>query len=91
MYVLRCVCGRSGGNHWCSMVFVFVYFSTIAALMWFVILSYAWYMTFKAYGKVKEALEKHSSVFHLAAWSVPLVLTVICITVAKVRLHDDGD
>ena len=41
------VCFRSGESASCVVVFVFVYYSLMAGLTWFVILAYAWHLTFK--------------------------------------------
>ena len=67
-------------------MFGLVYYSMIAALMWFAILAYALFIRVKTRGGqlMKETFKKQQSVFHLAAWCVPLALTVVCLTIAQV-------
>ena len=67
-------------------MFGLVYYSMIAALMWFAILAYALFIRAKTRGGqlMKETFKKQQSVFHLAAWCVPLALTVVCLTIAQV-------
>lgn len=48
----------------------------MAAMVWFVILTYAWHMSFQALGKIQDRIDKKGSYFHLIAWCLPLVLTV---------------
>ncbi|XP_006616295.1 protein smoothened [Apis dorsata] len=66
----------SGENLSCVVVFVLVYYSLMAAMVWFVILTYAWHMSFQALGKIQDRIDKKGSYFHLIAWCLPLVLTV---------------
>lgn len=41
----------AGENLSCVIVFVLVYYFIMAALVWFVILSYTWHISFQALGK----------------------------------------
>lgn len=66
----------SGENLSCVVVFSLVYYSLMAAVVWFVILTYAWHMSFRALGTIQDRIDKKSAYFHLIAWCVPLVLTV---------------
>ena len=76
---------RSGENLTCTVVFVLVYYFMIAGITWFVILAYAWNLTFRAFGSAREALEPHKAIFHIAAWSIPLVLTIVCLAITQVN------
>jgi hypothetical protein len=41
----------AGENLSCVIVFVLVYYFIMAALVWFVILTYTWHLSFQALGK----------------------------------------
>ncbi|KAK3088510.1 hypothetical protein FSP39_020004 [Pinctada imbricata] len=77
----------SGETASCVVVFIMVYYFLMAGVVWFVMLAYAWHLTFKALGTPKDALANKTSYFHIASWSIPLVLTIVCIAVSEV----DGD
>ncbi|XP_008551333.1 protein smoothened isoform X2 [Microplitis demolitor] len=74
----------SGGNLFCVMVFVLIYYPSMAALVWFVILTYAWHMRFQSISTIQDKIDKKSAYFHLIAWCCPLVLTVTIITLCEV-------
>ena len=51
------------------------------------VLCYTWYITFtwaSQPNKVKEILAKRAAYFHIAAWSLPLVFTIIILASNKV-------
>lgn len=68
----------------CVVVFVLVYYSLMAAMVWFVILTYAWHMSFQALGKIQDRIDKKGSYFHLIAWCLPLVLTVTIMALGEI-------
>ncbi|XP_072744512.1 protein smoothened isoform X1 [Anoplolepis gracilipes] len=74
----------SGENLSCVVVFVLVYYFLIAAMVWFVILTYAWHMSFRALGTIQDRINKKSAYFHLIAWCVPLVLTVAIMALGRI-------
>uniref|UniRef100_A0A336K3M0 Protein smoothened n=1 Tax=Culicoides sonorensis TaxID=179676 RepID=A0A336K3M0_CULSO len=78
---------QGGENLSCIFVFISVYYFLIAAMVWFVIFTYAWHMSFKAIGKIQERIDRKSSYFHLIAWSLPLILTIAIMGMSEV----DGD
>ena len=51
----------------------------MAAMVWFVILTYAWHKTFQALvrGKMQDRSDKIKSFLHMIAWCLPIILTVI--------------
>jgi len=61
-----------------------VYYFTMAAVVWFVMLGYAWDIHFKAVGTVRDDLSKKTAYFHIISWCLPLVLTIICLSTAVV-------
>ena len=72
----------------CLVVFFIIYYSFLSGLIWFVILSFCWYLNYqKGRGdltKLREYLRGKTAYFHLAAWSVPLVLCIIISGMSKV-------
>ncbi|XP_076675288.1 smoothened, frizzled class receptor [Andrena cerasifolii] len=74
----------SGDNLSCVVVFVLVYYSLMAAMVWFVILTYAWHMSFQALGKIQDRIDKKGAYFHLIAWCLPLVLTVTIMALGEI-------
>ncbi|KZC04568.1 PREDICTED: protein smoothened [Dufourea novaeangliae] len=74
----------SGENLMCVVVFVLVYYSLTAAMVWFVILTYAWHMSFQALGKIQDRIDKKGAYFHLIAWCLPLVLTVTIMALGEI-------
>ncbi|CAH1773640.1 unnamed protein product [Owenia fusiformis] len=77
----------SGESASCAVIFIIVYFTLMAGIAWFVILAFCWHLTFKALGTPQDVMEGKISYFHIAAWSFPLVLTIICMATSQV----DGD
>lgn len=71
----------------CTIVFILVYYFMMAGCVWFVMLAFAWYLTFRALGTQRDDLKNKTSYFHIASWCVPLVLTIVCLSVSEI----DGD
>ncbi|KAJ8680193.1 hypothetical protein QAD02_015980 [Eretmocerus hayati] len=74
----------SGESLSCVIVFVFVYYSIMAAMVWFVILTYTWHMSARALGKIQDRIDKKSAYFHLLAWCLPLMLTVTIMALGEI-------
>uniref|UniRef100_A0A1B0AUL6 Protein smoothened n=1 Tax=Glossina palpalis gambiensis TaxID=67801 RepID=A0A1B0AUL6_9MUSC len=72
----------AGQNLSCVIIFVVIYYSLIAAMVWFVFLTYAWHL--RAVGNFQERIDKKGSCFHLVAWSLPLVLTITTLALSEV-------
>jgi len=71
---------------WCIIVFLILYFFGMAGSLWWVILTITWFLAAaRKWGQ--EAIEALSSYFHLAAWAIPAVKTIIVLTMRRV----DGD
>jgi len=77
----------NSGSALCVFVFIIIYFFLMAGLVWFGILSYVWYVMFRVVGKGENTLYGKVQKFHLIAWSLPLVMTVSCLSFSVV----DGD
>ncbi|XP_028992072.1 frizzled-7-A-like [Betta splendens] len=70
----------------CTILFMMLYFFGMASSIWWVILSLTWFLSAgMKWGN--EAIEANSQYFHLAAWAVPAVQTVVVLAVGQV----DGD
>uniref|UniRef100_UPI00398E8EC3 frizzled-9 n=1 Tax=Pristiophorus japonicus TaxID=55135 RepID=UPI00398E8EC3 len=67
----------------CTIVFLVLYYFGMASSLWWVILTLTWFLAAgKKWGH--EAIEAHSSYFHMAAWGVPAMKTIIILTMRKV-------
>lgn len=56
----------------------------MAAMVWFVILTYTWHMSLQALGKIQDRIDKKGAYFHLIAWCLPLVLTVTIMALGEI-------
>ncbi|XP_059149516.1 frizzled-9-like [Physella acuta] len=71
---------------WCIIIFLLLYYFGMASSVWWVVLTITWYLAAgRKWGQ--EAIEALSSYFHLAAWTIPAVKTIIILTMRRV----DGD
>ncbi|XP_056448602.1 frizzled-10 [Gadus chalcogrammus] len=89
----RVACDRDGGVQYviqeglestgCTIVFLVLYYFGMASSLWWVILTLTWFLAAgKKWGH--EAIEANSSYFHLAAWAIPAVKTIIILVMRKV-------
>ncbi|XP_078737728.1 frizzled-2-like [Lampetra fluviatilis] len=70
----------------CTILFMVLYFFSMASSIWWVILSLTWFLAAgMKWGH--EAIEAKSQYFHLAAWVVPAVKTITVLATG----HVDGD
>ena len=67
----------------CTIVFLLAYFFSTAAALWWVILSLTWFLA-AGLKWSHEAIQRHSSYFHLVAWSIPAVKTIIILVMQVV-------
>lgn len=54
-----------------------IYYSMIAGMIWYVILTYVWYTKFKAYKTMQDRIDKNSAYFHIIAWISAFIMTVL--------------
>ncbi|XP_021332312.1 frizzled-9 [Danio rerio] len=67
----------------CTIVFLILYYFGMASSIWWVILTLTWFLAAgRKWGH--EAIEAHSSYFHMAAWGIPAVKTIVILTMRKV-------
>uniref|UniRef100_H3BEE0 Frizzled class receptor 2 n=2 Tax=Latimeria chalumnae TaxID=7897 RepID=H3BEE0_LATCH len=70
----------------CTILFMMLYFFSMASSIWWVILSLTWFLAAgMKWGH--EAIEANSQYFHLAAWAVPAIKTITILAMGQI----DGD
>ncbi|XP_037972878.2 frizzled-2 isoform X2 [Plutella xylostella] len=70
----------------CTLVFLLVYFFGMASSVWWVVLSFAWFLA-AGLKWGNEAIAAHAAWYHLAAWLAPAAQTVAVLLAGAV----DGD
>lgn len=68
----------------CIISFILIYYSLIAATVWFAIFSYAWYLQTTERGSIRDRIDNKNFYFHLIAWALPFVLTVLIMVLNEV-------
>ena len=71
----------------CILVFGLLYYSMIAAFLWWLILTLSWFLS-SAYKWTNEAISQFALFYHTAAWVIPLILT-ISVLAARVVSADE--
>ncbi|CAI9580626.1 unnamed protein product [Staurois parvus] len=70
----------------CTIVFLLIYFFGMASSIWWVILSFTWFLAAgMKWGN--EAIASYSQYFHMAAWLIPSVKSIAVLALSSV----DGD
>ncbi|MEQ2191630.1 Frizzled-7-A [Xenoophorus captivus] len=71
-------------NKVCTLLFIVLYFFNMSSAMWWVILSFSWFLSAgMKWGH--EAIEANSQYFHLAAWVMPALKTIMVLAVGQVE------
>lgn len=70
----------------CTIVFLLIYFFGMAACIWWVILSFTWFLA-AGLKWSHEAIASYSLYFHLTAWLLPTIKSITVLAVSGV----DGD
>ncbi|KAF3691563.1 Frizzled-6 [Channa argus] len=68
----------------CTLLFMLLYFFSIAGIVWWVILTITWFLAAGPKWSC-EAIEKKAVWFHTAAWGIPGALTVMLLALNKVE------
>ncbi|PIK41264.1 frizzled 4 [Apostichopus japonicus] len=63
-------------NTGCAVTFLLLYFFGMASSIWWVVLTFTWFLA-AGLKWGHEAIQQHSSYFHVVAWGIPFVKTVI--------------
>ncbi|KAG5269300.1 hypothetical protein AALO_G00200480 [Alosa alosa] len=74
-------------NTGCAIVFLLMYFFGMASSIWWVILTLTWFLA-AGLKWGHEAIEMHSSYFHIAAWAIPAVKTIVILIMRLVDADD---
>lgn len=67
----------------CAIVFLLLYYFGTASSLWWVILTFTWFLA-AGLKWGHEAIEVHSSYFHLAAWAIPAIKTIVILVMRDV-------
>lgn len=73
----------------CTILFMIIYFFTMAASIWWVVLTLAWFLM-AGLKWSHEAVENYAAWFHVAAWAVPAIKTIVILATENVegkKLH----
>ena len=70
----------------CTVVFLLIYFFGMASSLWWVILSFTWFLA-AGLKWGQEAIASYSQYFHLAAWLTPSIKSIAILAMSSV----DGD
>ena len=77
---------ETSGPAACTIVFLLIYFFGMASSLWWVILSFTWFLSAGMKWST-EAITNYSQYFHVAAWLIPAVQTIAVLAMSTV----DGD
>lgn len=69
---------------WCTILFMLLYFFSMASSIWWVILTLTWFLS-AGLKWGHEAIENNSHYFHSAAWAVPAIKTITILSLRKVE------
>lgn len=70
----------------CLMVFFLIYYFSMAILVWFVCLAYAWDLSYQKTPIKRNPVNSKVAYFHLSAWSIPLMLSITIYALGEVRI-----
>ncbi len=82
----RMIVYSANGPKPCTLVFLLVYFFGMASSIWWVILTFTWFLA-AGFKWSNEAIASYSQYFHLAAWLIPTIKSVAVLIFSAV----DGD
>lgn len=68
----------------CTIMFIGLYFFTMASSLWWVILALTWFLA-AGLKWSHEAIEANSQYFHLAAWAIPAIKTISILALGKIE------
>lgn len=71
-------------NEFCTIMFIGLYFFSMASSLWWIILALTWFLA-AGLKWGHEAIEANSQYFHLIAWAVPTVKTITILAMGKVE------
>lgn len=76
---IKSVTQGSNDNAYCTLMAMALYYFTMASAIWFVLLAMSWYIhTGPKWGY--EGIEKNAHYYHLIAWTVPAIKTIVLVS-----------
>lgn len=84
--IIKSVSQGSNDNAYCTLMAMTLYYFTMASAIWFVLLTMTWYLQFN-FKWGYEGIEEKAHYYHLIAWTVPAIKTIIL--VGKNQLEGD--
>lgn len=86
MIVCLSVCSEGKETASCTVIFFLLYYTMMAAVTWFPILTYSWHVSFRKLqtGSIEDKLQGKIAYFHIAAWALPLVCSIIAMSLKTV-------
>ncbi|RWS05379.1 smoothened-like protein, partial [Dinothrombium tinctorium] len=76
--------GSSSSEGYCPLIFFLIYYFSMAALVWFVNLAYAWDRFFRRVNSLREKEIKSAAYYHLSAWSIPVIFMLAIIILNEI-------
>lgn len=76
--------GEPNGGVLCVLSFCLLYYSALAVILWYVMLAYAWNLTYGSRFESKQLIRYRNKYFHLAAWSIAFICTLIVLAVGQI-------
>ncbi|CAD5121856.1 unnamed protein product [Dimorphilus gyrociliatus] len=70
----------------CTILFMIIYFFSMASNIWWVILTFTWFLAAKLKW-AHEAVESNAHFYHLLAWIIPAIKTIAILALGQI----DGD
>ena len=67
----------------CSVVFLMLYYFGMASALWWVQLTFAWFLS-AGLKWGQEAIEAKATIFHVVSWTVPAIQTMVVLILRKV-------
>lgn len=83
---IKSVTQGSSDNAYCTLMAMTLYYFTMASAIWFVLLTVSWYIQTGPKWSY-EGIEKNAHYYHLIAWTVPAIKTIVL--VSKNQLEGD--
>ena len=77
---------KTTGPAQCTVVFLLIYFFGMASSIWWVILTFTWFLS-AGLKWGQEAIASYSQYFHIAAWLIPSIKSIAILALSAV----DGD
>ena len=81
--------GTSESSVVCTSVFVLIYFFSMSSSVWWVVLTFTWFLS-AGLKWATESISRYSSVYHCLAWILPLIKTVSVLVTSSVEGDNVG-